>query len=193
MSTTQPIRNIEKLQDFKQYYLTKKPHPRNHALCILGLNTALRISDILFLKWDNVYDFSDRRYRSHILLVEQKTGKTNRIALNDMVAEALESLYASRKTLSAEDYLFRSRTGTNKPISRSQAFRIVREAALQTGAGQHISCHSLRKTFGYHAWRQGIQPALLMELYNHSSYQITRRYLGIDQHERDQVYLNISL
>lgn len=72
-------------------------------------------------------------------------------------------------------------------------FRIIREAALRTGMEQRVSCHSLRKTFGYHAWRQGIQPALLMELYNHSSYRVTRHYLGIDQDDRDQVFLNISL
>ena len=52
---------------------------------------------------------------------------------------------------------------------------------------------ALRKTFGYHAWQQGTPPALLMNLYNHSSYQITKRYLGIGQDERDQVYLQINL
>ena len=57
----------------------------------------------------------------------------------------------------------------------------------------NISCHSLRKTFGYHAWKHGIQPALIMNLYNHSSMENTKRYLSIDQDERDSVYLNIEL
>ena len=193
MSTTQPIRNTRELQHFKEYYLTKKPHSRNYALCILGLNTALRISDILRLKWSHVYDFSEKTFRTHISLTDPKTGKINTIALNSTVAEVLRNLYAFRGIPSAEDYLFPSRKGTNFPISRSQAFRIIREAALRTGMEQRVSCHSLRKTFGYHAWRQGIQPALLMELYNHSSYRVTRHYLGIDQDDRDQVFLNISL
>lgn len=194
MSTTQPIRDPEKLRDFKEYYLADKPSPRNYALCILGLNTALRISDILQLKWGDVYDFVKGEYLSHISVVEQKTGKRNQIALNQALAEALQDYYDSCKTApSAEDYLFQSRKGRNCPIGRSQAFRIVKEAACQSGLEQHVSCHSLRKTFGYYAWQQGIQPALLMDIYNHSSYRVTRHYLGIDQDDKDRVFLNISL
>ncbi len=194
MSTTQPIRDPEKLHVFKEYYLTDKPSPRNYALCILGLNTALRISDILQLKWGNVYDFIKKEYFSHISVVEHKTGKRNQIVLNQTLVETLQSYYDSYQTTpAAEDYLFCSRKGQNCPIGRSQAFRIVKEAACQSGLEQHVSCHSLRKTFGYHAWRQGTQPALLMDIYNHSSYRVTKHYLGIDQDDRDRVFLNISL
>lgn len=194
MSTTQPIRTAELLHDFKEYYLTEHPNPRNYALCILGLNTALRISDILHLKWGDVYDFQKKEYLSHISVTEQKTGKLSQIAVNHAITEVLTEYYAAHKTAPiAENYLFQSRKGSNCPLGRSQAFRIIKEAACGIGMYQHISCHSLRKTFGYHAWRQGTPPALLMDIYNHSSYQITRRYLGIDQDDRDTVFLNISL
>lgn len=194
MSTTQPIRDIQKLHIFKEYYLAYKPRPRNYALCILGLNTALRISDILRLKWGDVYDFTKKEYLSHISVVEHKTGKTNQIALNFTLEETLHNYYCSQRTApSAEDYLFQSRKGQNHPLGRSQAFRIIKEAACQSGLEQHVSCHSLRKTFGYHAWQQGIQPALLMDIYNHSSYRVTKHYLGIDQDDRDNVFRNIIL
>ena len=70
---------------------------------------------------------------------------------------------------------------------------IVKEAAAQTTNSRMVSCHSMRKTFGYHAWKQGTQPALLMGLFNHSSYDVTKRYLGIEQDEKDSVYLKIDL
>lgn len=73
------------------------------------------------------------------------------------------------------------------------AFRIIKKAADQCGLREHISCHSLRKTFGYYAWKQGTPPALLMSIYNHSSYEITKRYLCIDQQEKDKVYMEIQL
>ena len=194
MSTTQPIRNQEDLQCFKEYYQAEKPCTRNYALCIMGLNTALRISDILRLKWKDVYDFSRNTLLSHITVTEQKTGKINRIAVNTTLGEALMLLYTSQRGLPGQqDYLFQSRKGENCPLSRSQAFRIVREAACHTGMEQPVSCHSLRKTFGYHAWQQGVPPALLMDIYNHSSYQITKRYLGIEQDDKDNVFLHISL
>lgn len=194
MSTTQPIRTPEELHDFKKYYLDEKPQPRNYALCVLGLNTALRISDILLLKWGDVYDFTKGTYLSHISVTEQKTKKKNRIAINHTIIEALNHCFLMHKTPpSAEDFLFRSRNGINRPISRYQAFRIIKEAACHAGMEQHISCHSLRKTFGYHAWQQGTPPALLMDIYNHSSYQVTRHYLGIDQDDKDNVFLKMSL
>ncbi|MDR1616153.1 MAG: tyrosine-type recombinase/integrase, partial [Syntrophomonadaceae bacterium] len=56
-----------------------------------------------------------------------------------------------------------------------------------------VACHSLRKTFGYHAWRAGVPPVMLMDIYNHSSFEITRRYLGISQDDRDKVYLAMAL
>lgn len=194
MNTTQPIRNPDNLRIFKDYYLTEKPHYRNYALCILGLNTALRISDILQLKWENVYDFTQKTYHTHIAVTEHKTGKTNRIAMNNTIIDVLSHYFSLYKTVpSAGDYLFQSRNGTNRPLSRSQAFRIVKEAACHAGMAQNVSCHSLRKTFGYYAWQQGTHPAVLMDIYNHSSYQITKRYLGIEQDDKDNVFLNISL
>lgn len=194
MSTTQPIRSSVKLQEFKSYYSMKKPNYRNYALCIIGLNTALRITDILHLKWEDVLDFSTGSCHTHVAVTERKTGKLNTIALNHCVTEVLLSFYSMHISApAAQDYLFQSRNGNNQPLSRCQAFRIVKEAAEATGLSQHISCHSLRKTFGYHAWRQGISPALLMDIYNHSSYRITKRYLGIEQDDRDDVFLNISL
>ena len=78
-----------------------------------------------------------------------------------------------------------------KPICRSQAWRIIKAAAVAVKAVGRISCHSLRKTFGYFAWKAGVQPVMLMDLFNHSSFEITKRYLGITQEDRDAVYLNV--
>ena len=80
-----------------------------------------------------------------------------------------------------------------QPLSRYQAYRIVRKAAEAVGIEDVIRCHSLRKTFGYHAWKMGTPPALLMEIYNHSSFQITKHYLGIEQDDKDAVFRDIQL
>lgn len=196
MSTTQPIKDKLALERMKSYYLTQKPRPRNYLLIILGLNTALRISDLLALTWGDVYSERTRRVRAHLEVRERKTGKTNLLALNDAVRRALLAYRA--QTFAELPYdagrpLFPSNKGKNLPLSRYQAFRVVKEAAEAANLSPHISPHSLRKTFGYHAWKQGVPPALLMSIYNHSSYQITKRYLCIEQDERDEVYRRILL
>ena len=78
----------------------------------------------------------------------------------------------------------------NKFKVSEKAYRIIKKAAEETVCCHtHISCHSLRKTFGYHAWKQGISPVLLMDIFNHSSFDVTKRYLGIGQDERDSIFL----
>ena len=191
MGTTQPIRNKADVKNFVEYYDRIKPNPRNHAMIVLGLHTALRISDILNLQWQDIYQFDRKRYVEHLLVHEKKTGKPSLIALNRHVIDALEAHRLQRDPQPAE-YIFSKITDPSKPLCRSQAYRIVKEAATATLSETHISCHSLRKTFGYHAWKQGTSPVLLMDVYNHSSFVITRRYLGIDQDDRDLLFQELD-
>ena len=192
MGTTQPIRDRQELQNFSTYYKDEKPNLRNYALVVLGLNTALRISDLLHLRWNDLYDFEKLCFRDHLLIKEQKTGKRNRIAINEKAREAME-MYFDERNPEADEFIFSKRTNPYKPLSRSQAYRIVKDDANHTTSEEAVSCHSLRKTFGYFAWQEGVQPALLMDVFNHSSYAITKRYLGIEQDEKDLVYLNINI
>lgn len=192
MGTTQPIRNEAELKEFTDYYQYKRPSARNYALIILSLNTALRISDLLTLKWEDVYDFEEKKVVDHLRIREHKTGKISIVALNTRIIEALQPYMKERKPVKME-YVFSKNTTHMEPLSRSQAYRIIRKAAEETLHLPNISCHSMRKTFGYHAWKQGTPPALLMDIYNHSSYAHTRRYLGIDQDDRDAVFLEVKL
>ena len=77
MSTTQPIKDTAQLKRFKEYYLLQKPNPRNHMLIVIGLNSALRISDILGLAYGDVYCYEKGAWKTHLTVVEQKTKKTN--------------------------------------------------------------------------------------------------------------------
>lgn len=192
MSTTQPIKNTAQLKAFKEYYLLEKPNPRNYMLIIIGLNSALRISDILNLTYGDVYHYEDRTWRTHLNVKEQKTGKTNRIYMNREIQDTLECCVAPEEK-SASSWLFDSQIRKSLPLSRFQAYRIIKAAAAFAGFDANVSCHSLRKTFGYHAWKQGTPPALLMSIYNHSSYQVTKRYLGINQDDKDEVFSKIRL
>ncbi len=197
MNTTQPIRNTRDLERLKAYYLSEKPNERNYLLVIICLNTALRISDVLSLQWADVYDFSGGKWKEHLLVTEKKTEKTSAVYINRSIKKALKKYRAYREAkkggICGEQYLFASSRGGGQPISRIQAFRIIRDAAQACSIPGVISCHSLRKTFGYYAWKQGVPPVLLMNIYNHSSFQITSRYLGIEQDDRDRIFQTIRL
>ena len=199
MKTTQPVRDIVELKKIKKYYREVKPNKRNSLLVVCGLNTALRISDILKLRWKDVYNENLLSFKSHIDVKEQKTGKKTTVFINKNLKEAfasfLKDIIAKKGKLCEvmEQFIFLGQKSTDKPISRIQAFRIISEAAKKCLLSHKVSCHSLRKTFGYHAWKKGVSPALLTSIYNHSSYKITTRYLGIEQDDRDEVFELVNL
>ena len=94
MAATQPIRNKQQVRALAGYYL-RKGQLRNYALVTLGLHTALRISDLLRLRWEDVYDFDTGCVRESIALIEKKTGKPKIIALHKSVVKALAA-YAAK-------------------------------------------------------------------------------------------------
>jgi len=188
VAVTQPIRNNEDIIALTNYYLNLKQY-RNHVLIVLCINTALRISDILSLTWDDVYDFKRACFRNSIDIFEGKTKKSKIIALNQSVTDALEQL-ALEFLHSGNPIIMNKRTGF--AISRVHAFRIVRSAGEFIGLPYHISPHSLRKTLGYHSWKNNVGELVLSELFNHSSTATTRRYLGITQDDLDAVLMGLD-
>ena len=153
MSKTQPIKDEEMLKNFRNYYRDIEPNPRNYALIVFGLNSALRISDILGLCWNDVYSDQNHRYREHIAVWEQKTGKENILIVNQHAKEALEYY---RKTLlhyHKNDYIFQGQKSGPEPLSRSQAFRIIKKAANYYGFEQNISLYSIP----CHPWSKSLR------------------------------------
>ena len=69
--------------------------------------------------------------------------------------------------------------------------RIVDEAAAAVGLAHDIGCHSLRKSLGYHEWQSGVQAVLLMDIFNHSSFAVTKRY-AVGLPELLELYMNAT-
>lgn len=189
MASTEPIRDKEQLKTLANYFL-KRGELRNHVMIVLGVSTALRISDLLRLRWDDVYDYDRKCFKSQISLTEKKTGKPKVLVLNKAALTALKLWFSRCRGA----YVFSNGRRNERPITRITAWRIIHDAVHALGIPGKISCHSLRKTWGYHAWTKAkISPVIIMQVYNHSSYEVTRRYLGITQDEVNKAYLAVDL
>ncbi len=188
MKTVEPIRDKRQVAKLMDYYLNIGQY-RNYVLIVMGLYTTLRISDLLLLRWDDLYDFSAGSVRSRLYLKEKKTGKVKSIKLHASVISALQFYAESAKP---GGFLFEN-PRTSKALSRSQAYRIIRSAVEAVGVPTRVSCHSLRKTFGYLNWIAGKKPEIIMKAYNHSSLAVTSRYLGITPDDIDSLYTDIEL
>ena len=187
MNYVQPIRSKEKIEEMKQEL--KKNGTRDYLLFIVGINTGLRISDIIKLQVQDILN-SDRTLKTHIEITEQKTNKRKRFKLNPIWAE---ELYQYIKNMDMEDYIFKSRNGVNRPITRVRAYNILNETARKVGIQDEIGTHTLRKTFGYWFYQRTKDVAILQQIFNHSSPSITLRYIGINQDIVDRELENFSL
>ncbi|EJP86680.1 MULTISPECIES: site-specific integrase [Bacillus cereus group] len=180
MNFVQPIRDPEQIQQIKEYLKVK--NERNYILFVMGINTGLRISDILKLK---VGDLKG----SHISMREMKTGKQKRIQITAALRRELKWYLEGMEDY---EYLVKSRQGTNRPIGRSMAYKILSSTAAEFGLDE-IGTHTLRKTFGYHMYMQTKNIALLMEIFNHSSERVTLRYIGVNQDAMDKAMTRFKI
>jgi len=181
MNNVQPIREPEKLEAMKNELL--KSSYRDYLLFLCGINLGRRIGDLLALK------VSDLRGKTHLVIKEEKTKKPISLAINDTLQNAI-TVYSVN--MNDDEFLFQSRKGGNKPITRIQAYRILNTAATKCNISE-IGTHTMRKTFGYHFYQRTKDVATLMQLFKHSSPAITLRYIGINQDMLDEAMLAFTL
>ena len=174
----QGIKDKQQLEDMK-WGLKRFCTERDYILFLIGINTGLRISDLLALKREQIIRLNKKK-RKEFLIREGKTKKERMINITSIFKEVY--MYAS--TLESE-YLFPSRKG-DKAISPIQAYRQLNKAGEFAGVDS-IGTHTMRKTFGYHFYKQTKDIAMLQDILNHSTPKITLRYIGIDKEEKDSV------
>jgi integrase len=166
MNIVQPIRNLNTIKEIKM--ILKERNERNYILFLFGIQTGLRISDILKLK-----------------VKEVKMPPELKKAIRQFVQEKNKNEYLFQSRL-------RGKKGRVKPISRGMAYIILQEIADEFDL-ERIGCHSLRKTYGYHHYNQYKDVAVLQEALNHSHPEITMRYIGITQDKQNKYQTGLRI
>lgn len=187
MEFVQPIRNLKQIDTIKK--LLRQQNLRDYCLFVVGINSGLRISDLLKLRISDVID--GNKIKDRIRLREKKTNKFKDFPLSEKTKLALKEYLKTRQYESNEP-LFISRKNKGF-LLRQQAYKIINNVAHEVGIKEKIGTHTLRKTFGYHAYKNGYDIALIQKLFNHSSASVTLRYIGITQDNIDDVYLSLDL
>ena len=166
--------------------LAKDENYKMSLLIALGCFTGLRISDILALRWEQILSTEE------FTIIEKKTGKKRVLRLNSQLQQHIQECYEHTQPIGLKAPILVSQKGTVFTIQRINVIlkEIKRKYRLKV---KNFSCHSLRKTFGrqvYNMNSENSELALvkLMELFNHSSLAITKRYLGLRQEEILETY-----
>ena len=180
----QPITDLRHVRNIKRLLADS---PRDKCLYIWGINSGLRIQDLLALR---VAAVRGLKLGDRISIQEKKTGKPNVLIANKEIMAALEEYLAIAQP---EDrhYLFKSRKTANSPLTTLSVTKKVKAWAAAINLKGNYGCHSLRKTWTYHQRREyGVSWEVLAKRLNHSSPSVTRRYLGIQDEEVEQVLMN---
>ena len=134
------------------------------------------------------------KIRERITLREKKTNKTKDFPISEVAQKAIAEYLKTRVVDTNEPFFLFQKTKNGKaPLQRDQAYKIINDAARSIGIKERIGTHTLRKTFGYHAYQSGVSIEVIQKLFNHSAPSITLRYIGITQDDLDNVYLNLNL
>lgn len=181
MNYVEPIRDNTLVHRISDYL--KESNDRNYILFLLGIYTGLRISDILNLRVRDVHR------KKCISIRERKTGKQQLLEINPVLRRELER-YCQDKNI--KEYLIKSREGINRPLGRVQAYNILRSVADVFNIS-NMGCHTMRKTFGYHFYKQTNDIVTLQHIYNHDHPSITLKYIGIKQEAINDAIKNFKI
>jgi len=217
---TSPFRGRRQINRMKRAILerpgrsSREAALRDYALFVFGINSALRIGDLLDLEVDDVLAGRSCRLRieEEIRLREGKTGNIRTFPLVDKSREALKDYLRYRKDLrglARDEPLWAAvhRKGEEmRAISRMQVYRMLNDAAVRANEASppaerinlrttSIGCHSMRKTLGYMLYYEGdsVPLADIQTMYGHSSEKVTLRYLGITKEITDGHYRALNL
>jgi integrase len=197
MDFVEPIRDRKKIAQIKNQ-LEGAGRYRDLLLFVVGINSALRISDLLTLRIGQVVD-NNGEMRQTFAIKEEKRGKRNVVTINVSIQEALRKYLAAYPGIVKDPnhYLFfstkRADYDFTRRITRERAWQLVSEMCHSVGLSGNYGTHTLRKTWGYHARRNGIPMEIIMEKLNHTSFAFTKRYLGITDDELKEAAEGLNL
>ena len=181
MSGARVIKDKNTIKDLLDVYPVNS---KKRLLIEYALRSGLRVSDIITTKVKDVYNQDTYK------VTEKKTGKTKELALHDALKLSIVN-YVNENGLTPDDFLFYSNMNKQSHIQRVQAHKIVAKAGDMIGL--KLSCHDLRRSFGYAAYSQGVPVELLQIIFQHSSQAVTLRYIGVTQENINNVYKKIDL
>jgi integrase len=197
MDFVEPIRDRKKISQIKNLLDGSKRY-RDLLLFVVGINSALRISDLLQLQIGDFID-EDGDIRNHFIIREAKRDKRNEVVVNSNMREALDKYLAYYPNIghNPDNYLCFSTKLSDynytRSITRVQGWRIVADMCHSVGLSGNYGTHTLRKTWGYHARLSGVPLELIMHKLNHSNIAVTKRYLGITDDELRALAENLNL
>lgn len=185
--TVLPIKDSNVLQQVQKCLLEDfKAGQRNYMVFQFGKATLLRVSDVMHLKYTDVYD-PHGSIKANAFIRDKKTNKPNTLYLKPIEVDLIKYRQWLIENNLHSEWLFPSTKNFERHITEKQFYKIMAKAGDLLGIN-YLGTHTMRKTGAYRVYTQtNYNIGLVMQLLNHSSETMTLAYLGLDQVSREQI------
>lgn len=164
---------------------------RNYTIFQVGKATLLRVSDVLSLHYDDVFD-EHGQVKKNAYIHDQKTDKANTLYLRPVEHDLLTYRQWLINNNLVGEWLFPSTERLQQHINQRQFYNVMHKVGDLLGIN-YLGTHTMRKTGAYRVYEQtNHNIALVMKLLNHSSEKMTLAYLGLDQESTENILDHID-
>ena len=182
-----PIKDSNVLKEVQDTLIHNfKAGRRNYTIFQVGKATLLRVSDVMQLRWADVFN-ENGTVRQNAFIHDQKTGKANLLYLKPVKVDLLAYQAWLQESHLISDWLFPSIQHPDRHITEKQFYKIMSKVGDLLGIN-YLGTHTIRKTGAYRVYTQSnYNIGLVMHLLNHSSEAMTLAYLGLDQASQENM------
>lgn len=159
---------------------------RNYTIFQVGKATLLRVSDVLALRRNEIYE-PDGTIKKNAYIKDKKTGKPNTLYLKPVKQDLIDYFNWLTENNIHSEWLFPSSRDPSRHITEKQFYKVMAKTGDLLSLN-YLGTHTMRKTGAYRVYVQThYNIGLVMELLNHSSEAMTLKYLGLDQVSREKI------
>lgn len=182
-------------------YFAGAGRTRDRLMLVLGCASGLRITELLGLRWSDVWGGQDVVSEIYVARSRLKGGRGEhkrsvcgrRIPLGEGVRRAIREHLDSIGTQDPSRALLSSRQSAGRPMARFHAYRILVEACTACGIETaRVSNHSYRKTFAQSCYQRTHDLLLTQAAIGHSSPITTALYIRTSQSAVDAVVRGLT-
>lgn len=167
------LSTIYKQLDYAKTNYQRKNALRDAAVIELLFSTGIRISELCFLKSNDI-DLDERT-----ILIYGKGSKERLLQIgNDVVINTLEIYKRNfHSEIQQSDHFFVNQNGS--PLSDQSVRRLIKKYSTLASIEQHITPHMFRHTFATSLLEADVDIRYIQEMLGHSSINVTEIYTHV--------------
>ena len=157
------------------------PSPEHRAIWSIQRFVGSRIQETLFLSWNCIHE-----ERITFQKKTTKTKETREPLMDPRLKNELEDyrmfwVAKYEKQPSAKEFLFPSRYGTYKSMTRQNADKVLRTTLINSGLPSGCSLHTFRRSLASQMHRKGVGVKVISKFTGHKSLSQLSEYIDIEQ------------